>query len=67
MKNPCEICKREGLENIKPLTLSQIANKYVKVKVNGIEITLCPYHFDENVNILEIDEIIGTRIRFIKK
>ena len=67
MKNPCLKCREEGLINVKPLVITNILNKFYKVKVNGIETTLCDYHLEEalnNINILEISEIEGTRIIF---
>jgi len=66
MKNPCLKCREEGLENIKPLTLVNIADKYIHIKLkDGNDVILCPYHFDLTpLNILEISEINGNRIVF---
>jgi hypothetical protein len=67
MKNPCSKCQEEGIKNINPHVLSQIADKFVKVKVNGIELTLCPFHFDELLNeisILKIQKIENGKIVF---
>jgi hypothetical protein len=70
MKNPCVKCQEEGIKNINPLTLTRIADKFVKVKVNGAELTLCPYHFDQllnDISILKIQKIENEKITFINE
>jgi hypothetical protein len=70
MLNPCNKCKEEGIKTIKPLTLTKIADRFVKVKVNGIELTLCPYHFDQLLNeisILKIQKIENGKITFVNE
>ena len=70
MLNPCDKCREEGIKNINPLTLTRIADKFVKVKINGIEITLCSHHLEELLNeisILKIDKIESGRITFVNE
>jgi len=67
MLNPCNRCREEGIKNINPLTLTRIADKFVKVKINGIELTLCPYHFEQllnDISILKIQKIESGKIVF---
>jgi len=67
MLNPCDKCREEGIKNINPHLLSQIADKFYKVKVNGVELTLCSFHFDQllnDISILKIQKIENGKIVF---
>jgi hypothetical protein len=70
MLNPCNKCREEGIKTIKPLTLTKIADKFIKVKVNGIELTLCQYHFEQLLNeisILKFQKIENGKVIFINE
>jgi len=70
MLNPCDKCREEGIKNINPHVLSQIVDKFYKVKVNGLELTLCSFHFDQllnDISILKIDKIENGKITFINE